>query len=805
MKQSGSWATLLRGVSQQPPEVRQAGQHEEQVNLLPHPVSGLTRRRGSIYQALQAMGTLTDPQKVAMLAASGGYYKLSHTAEGKDYTLLIRKHSPDAAYGGVGYAGSPAVICYNRTDKVFVPLAVDGATVARVNLIGQVGISAAVSVGRFIVHAVNGASMTSTNTNKWAAATNYPVIWVRGGAYDRRYEVRVVGGASFYYDTPAASVPGSGTAISPQNIAEQLRLAAVAAGYTAIRNGAHIALTAGAGNADVTASDGGDGANIRAIAKTTDSVDKLPLMGINGQVVQIQTGPNDSFYVEAIGKDPAALSFAEVIWRECAGVVQGANISFGLMLIEGGTLRLGISTTLVSGSPVPQFVPSGAGDTLNNPAPAFLRGFPITYLGLFQDRLIVGAGAAVAVSAASDYFNFFRSTVVTVPIKDPFEMIAQGGEDDTLRYSVSYNRNLVIFGDKRQYSISGTTPLTPTSPNMSIMTTYADAADSPPLAVGGQIFYTRSSEGNVGMYEIKPGTFVDSAESFPASAQIGNYVPADAGQIEVYPGAPSVILLRSRAVPRSLYTFSYLDSPEGRKQDAWSRWDFSALNGDLLGIEATPNGMLLFWLRENATGWNIVADLVPMSADLGILPYLDSMRTIAAVTAATTDAVLTSPAPWALAFDATTDRFLIGAELPDRAELASEYPGQYSTAWVGIPYDSYVVPTNPYIRDGAGKAVLEGRLVITLLSINFKDSAGCIVSITTGGVTENYPFNGRVLGDVLNTIGTVPVTSGIHTAPVGRETREYKMTITSRRWFPFRIAGMSWTGQSYNRTPRANS
>lgn len=803
MKQSGSWATLLRGVSQQPPEVRQAGQHEEQVNLLPHPVSGLTRRRGSIYQSRQSMGTVTAAQKLAMVARSGGYRKLVHTSEGKEYILLVRDRNMDPAYGSVGYAGPPAVICYNRTDKVFVPLAADAATLARVNLIGTTGVSAIVSVGKFVVHALQGESMTSTTTNKWAGATNYPVIWVRGGAYDRRYEVKVVGGASFFYDTPAASAAGSGTAISPQNIAENLRLAAVAAGYTVVRNGAHIALTLGAGNSDVTASDGGDGSNIRAIAKTTDSIDKLPIMGINGQVVQIQTGPNDSFYVEAIGKDPAAMSFSEVIWRECAGVVQGANISFGLMLIEGGTLRLGLSTTLVSANPVPQFVASGAGDTVNNPAHAFLRGFPITYLGLFQDRLLVGAGAAMAVSAASDYFNFFRSTVVTVPIKDPFEMIAQGGEDDTLRHSVSYNKNLVVFGDKRQYSISGTIALTPTSPNMSIMTTYADAADCPPLAVGGQIFYSRPSEGNVGLYEIKPGTFVDSAESFPASSQIGNYIPADAGQIEVYPGAPSIILVRSRAVPDSLYTFSYLDTPEGRKQDAWSRWDFNSLNGNLLGVEPTPSGLLLFWMRENATGWNIVADLLPLSADLGTLPYLDSARPIAAVVAGTTDAVETSPAPWALAFDRTTDRFLIGADLPNRAELASEYPAEYNTAWVGIPFDSYLIPTNPFVRDGSGRAVLEGRLVITLLSINFKESAGCVVSVTSNGETEEYVFNGRVLGDDLNVIGTVPITSGIRTAPVGRETREYSMTLAARRWFPFRIAGISWTGQSYNRTPRA--
>jgi hypothetical protein len=417
---------------------------------------------------------------------------------------------------------------------------------------------------------------------------------------------------------------------------------------------------------------------------------------------------------------------------------------------------------------------------------------------------MVGAGAAMACSASGDYFNFYRSTVVTVPLKDGFEMIAQGGEDDILRHSVSYNKNLVVFGDKRQYSINGTNALTPTSANMSIMTTYADAAQTPPLAVGGQIFYSRNTEGSVGVYEIKPGAFVDSAESFPTSAQIGNYIKADAAQMEVVPGAPSVLMVRSRASLNGLTTFTFLDTPDGRKQDAWSRWDFNPLCGTLLGCKNTPAGVLLFWLRANGATYNLVADLLPMSSDKSTLPYLDSMRTIGVTTAGTSDITLSAPAPWSLALDATSDRFLIGTDLPNRADISTEFPAQYASAWVGLPFDSWIVPTNPFIRDSKGYAILSGRLTVTNLLLNFTNSAGSIITINSGNGDVVFSFNARILGDIANTIGTVPVSSAIHSVPVGRETRAYTMTIKSRKWFPFTISGIDWTGQSFNRTPRAN-
>lgn len=804
MKIAGSWASLLRGVSQQPAEVRQAGQHAEQVNLLSDPVAGLTRRRGTVAQALSlvAVGSNATDSNL-MLASSGGYRKLAYTSQGKEYVLLLRERNLDPSHGGRLTKLAP-VLCYDMAAMTFVPLAADAVTTATVNSIAASGVSACVNLGRFTVLAIKGQTLTATGQELWNHPNNhFPVFWVRGGAYNRRYQVNVAGGASFFYDTPGPSVAGSGDAISPQNIAQQLVVAARAAGYALDRNGAHVYLDGP--TAELSVSDGGDGSLMLGLSRTTDSISKLPLMAIHGHVVKIVTGPNEWFYVEAISKNPAA-PLAEVVWRECAGYRQGVASSLVVAVVEGGTLRLGPSNTVSATSP-PAFIQSLSGDQKTNPAPAFLRGFPITYLGIFQDRLVVGAGAAVAVSAAGDYFNFFRSSVVTVPQKDPFEMTAMGGEDDTLRSSVSYNRNLVVFGDKRQYSISGQVALTPTSANMSIMTTYSNAADTAPIAAGGQIYYARNREGLVGVHQIQPGAFVDSAESFPTSAQIGDYIKAPATQLEIASGAPSLLMVRSATAPREVAVFSFLDTPNGRKQDAWSKWRFDAKCGNLLGIHNTADGVLLFWLRP--TGVNnfmVVADLLPLSPATSNLPFLDSARTLAAISGGTQDVTLSSGLPWSVAFDRPSGRFLIGTALQDRQQLADEYPAEWAsptTLVVGLPFDSYVELTNPITRDKEEVAQLGGRLVITALGLNFKNSSGCNIEIDSGGITNTYSFNGRVLGDTLNAIGSVPVSSTVHTVSVGRGANEYTLRIYARKWFPFTLVGIGWTGQSFNRTPRA--
>lgn len=800
MKNSGSYASLLRGVSLQPAELRQPGQHAEQVNMLSDPVDGLVRRRGSRYKAkMQIREPLSGVFPPAELLATGGYREVYHSAGGKEYSILIReKVTQGTGYYDYWNANSlPSVMVYNITDGGWCANAgayhnsglTKNATDLAFDGIAASGVQAIVSLGRYVPYALKGVGAGLSQTTRWfnASLPQYCklIVWVRGGAYDRSYGVTLGSGLNITYTTPAASVAGSATAISPQNIAEQLRLGFVANGYTVTRNGSHLYVDT---FTTVQTSDGGDGSLLRAVSNVADSVTSLPLMGYPGQIVAIG---DEGLYFEAVAK--AGSGFGEVIWEECAGVVQSSTAPFGLITVNAGgaygTFAMTLPGTAMAGAP--SFLPSDAGDATSNPAPAFLRGRAITYLGVLQDRLLVGAGAALAVSAAGDYFNFFRATVATVPINGAFEMVAQGSEDDILRYDVTYNRNHIIFGDKRQYLISGTTALTPTSPNMAPMTSYEGAAQVAPVAAGGQIYYGRNQEEDVGIYQIQPGVYVDSAESFPTSAQVRGYIPAEAAQLAADPGAPAHILVRTRADDK-VYVFSYIDQPDGRKQEAWFRWEFAGVVGKLLGMRPTVNGLLLYWYRKDGTNQHIVADLLPMTPTVDSLPYLDSLRPYTGIVA--TD-LRTNSVGWAAAYSNTSVRWLLGVSsmAADASALIAQYPTETASLRVGAEFESYVTLTNPYVKDKDGRPVLTARQVLSRYTISMRDTAELVAN------ADAYPF--RTVGGGM--VGRVPVGDFIQNVSVGKEVKDYTMTLKSRTWLPLSIKAISWTGQLFNRTPSA--
>lgn len=104
MKKADTYQTILSGVSQQKPTARLVGQHYEQVNMIPDPVEGLTRRHGSLFVADKDMA-LTD-EAVQELATSRTF---SFRYLGRELMLALPQD-------GSKNLGTP-VIVFDRTSK----------------------------------------------------------------------------------------------------------------------------------------------------------------------------------------------------------------------------------------------------------------------------------------------------------------------------------------------------------------------------------------------------------------------------------------------------------------------------------------------------------------------------------------------------------------------------------------------------------------------------------------------------------------------------------------------------------------
>lgn len=836
MKAANSYSSLLKGVSQQVPQDRADGQHSEQVNMISDPVNGLTRRRGSKLLAERVTPTQPEAELASYIEDTQSWATYDYEDGGHQYVVLIRTAARPATANPL-----PGVVVYDRTTNIFLGYA-RNAVDAPLDLLESGGASAYTAVGKYLLLAGNTVNVSGSNTAAWSASNANTVVWVRGGAYSRTYRMTLkhTSGTvyTYSYTTPSSSYQGvldtsdilasdpdytkkvndrvnaynsavtswigtAAAAIQPAAIAEQLGLLAGAQFGARILVGSHIAFQNNCTAAEVD--DGGDGSLIRGVANEVESIDSVSPIHFVDKVVKVR-GENatEAYYMKAVSKGTAVLGVGEVTWVEAAGVEQHITGGLFLATVANGNLYIASSASLLNAilpGYHPVFESSTSGDLDSSPPPAFV-GRKISYLGLFQDRLLIGSGGALAVSKVADYLSFFRSTVLTLPADDPFEMITQGGEDDELRHSILYDQSFVLFGKKRQYIINGKLPLTPTSANMAVMSNYEGAADCRPAVAGGFIFYAKRGEYYSSLHQIQPGQTENSPESFPASSQIDSYISGGAIEIISATGSPSHVIMRSSGARNSLYVFTYLDKSDERKLDSWSRWDFNQALGPIIGVHDIPDAILVFSLRPGNGGMYFVADTVELVGGLDDTPYLDSNRSWASVSAGTGSVVPTTTGDWYAAFNSESIRRFTGVPLANVASLQAAYPGEPGLM-VGALQDAYFDPTNPYMRDGKDKVIMSGRLTISKLVIGFKNSTGFWWAITYRGVEGPVrEFNGRILGDPNNIIGIEPVTTGQYSIPVGRETRDYSIRIGARKWYPFTAAAIEWVGQFFNRVQR---
>ncbi|MGJ8863393.1 hypothetical protein ABFP36_23710, partial [Salmonella enterica subsp. enterica serovar Kentucky] len=63
-------------------------------------------------------------------------------------------------------------------------------------------------------------------------------------------------------------------------------------------------------------------------------------------------------------------------------------------------------------------------------------------------------------------------------------------------------------------------------------------------------------------------------------------------------------------------------------------------------------------------------------------------------------------------------------------------------------------------------------------------------------------FDGRLLTRKQNFIGAAPILYTSVRVPVGKEVREFKVTLSAMTWLPFGIASIEWTGHWFNNARR---
>lgn len=838
-KISGSYQSLLRGVSQQPPEQRLPGQHSAQVNMMSDPVAGVTRRPGT--------QRVAESSALSLDAAdlSTNFETTPIKVGDKEFTIHTRRPgSPGAT------VFTPNIVFLPRghgdDGQAYAPTVTFNANTAMHN-----GINAVAVVGDYLVIATT-QPVTVTRTEKLETPFNRrrAHVQVRGGAYSRKFTIKfkLVSGAEILaeYTTPASAYGGTldtsgisasdpaytkkvndlvnaynsevtkwiGTAaaaIQPQAIAVQLGTAFLANGGTAqgvtvgVENGT-LAITAPSDIQYLEVQDGGDGSLLKGTWQEVPAAEDLPPYAFAGKVVRVAPRDSDVYYMEAHSDKGG---FSQVVWKECSAEAVAFQDLFclGLYYDDGwyvGSSPDDLATALgLAGHedvPVPEFGVRQAGDDDTNPEPHFV-GREITYLGVFQDRLLVGSDNVINASLIGGYFSFFRTTVLSAPDDDPVEMFATGTEGDVLRRGVIFDKSLILFGKSAQYAIPGAVPLTPATANIMQSSRHIGAVDIAPLALGNLVFYARTGGSYSSLHQINVGTVADTSNSSDVSAQLDTFLPGRLGSM-VGLSSPNCVVMHMTDAPHSIFVYRYIDAQDGaRLLDSWARWDFSPLCGTVVGVSQYNDRLRIHFVREvDIDGFvydALSVDEVSLAAEPPTLPCLDSMRPIAG------DVLGRAGAHVAYGGNVAEARRWQGARTNDPAALVADV-GYEDGLMEGFPFPAYFTPTSPVRRDQNDAPITTGALVVDSLAVVFRDTGGFTADVTTDWETyEAARYIGRRLGALDNLVGQRSLHRGTEVIPIGQNTSEYAATIRAIDWHPLSVTSIDWVGQYFNRTRRA--
>lgn len=826
-KVSDSYDNVIRGVSQQVPHDRVVGQHWEQDNLISDPVRGLSRRHGSVYQhrtplanAISAADRVDAASRNEQTVFVDGieygcHYQPSNSGASQLYPLTV----------------------VNKSTREFVPVVPANA---EITTILREGISTITAAGRYVLLASSSRPVAYTTTDTMLPTNNRAVVWVRGGANSRTFKVFVtIAGvtttyqyttlAAYYqgvldtsdiplFDPPESTTPNPryaklvndrvnayNTAVSqyistvaqditPGNIATKIVEQLVAGGIAATVDGPYIKIDQA--GAVVTCDDGGNGDFMRAVSNEITAAELVTPRHWDGKIIRVVPKQANSlaFYLKAESTSGNTGQFGEVIWRETAGIAVSLSWVFAIGMFLNGNFyvaRNSAELATATGTVVPGIEPASSGDLDSSPIPEFFDR-TITYMRMFQDRLMIVGGSTVFMSKSGDYFNFFRKSALTVSNDDPIEVFAQGTEDDVITSGVQHDRNVILCGKRYQYIVPGRENMTPNNPYVGVQATYEEANLTAHAVAGSLLFFCQRREKRLTLQQMSPGAVADRLDAFDVSAQLDGYLTGTPRQI-VAMTAPGVVFVRTQELVNGFYVYSYLDTNDQSERlfDSWSRWTVDESLGTLLGITADDSGLLAITLRDTSVGPCLVMDRFSRETAPSDYPYLDS-HTLEADTTLIGDSAM-------CAFDNSSERYLLGVALTDKEILRDRFPAELASLRAGTLYPSSVILTSPYIRDRDDKIILDARLTISKLTLSMANSSAAVVDLSydlgKSWKTAKSWIARPVGGWVLNTQAVEE--EAVVTIPVMKENKAYRARISSRSWLPLTISVVEWAGQAF--------
>lgn len=345
----------------------------------------------------------------------------------------------------------------------------------------------------------------------------------------------------------------------------------------------------------LTVTDGVSNTYTGAIKGSVRNFTELPIVAPNGFKIKIDGYPEDTvddYYVQFQTNINTTGSFEGGKWLEAVGFgveydLDDTKMPHILIHNQDDTFTFKAAT----------WDNRTAGDADTNIDPSFV-GHPINDIFFYKNRLGLLSEESAIFSESGQFFNFWRNSVTTILDSDPIDVAAAHSKVSILYSAVPFYDQLVLFGEKTQFSLRSSGDLL-TSKTVSIQqTTEFENTNKCYPKMSGKNVYVGFNRGDfAGVWEYYVGENTLQFDAFDVTVGVPYYLQGDIVEMAICQNE-KILVARTNEAPNTLYIYRYYINGTEKVQSAWSKWELEP-NAEIKNAIFLENRLFLVVYRPN--------------------------------------------------------------------------------------------------------------------------------------------------------------------------------------------------------------
>lgn len=542
-----------------------------------------------------------------------------------------------------------------------------------------------------------------------------------------------------------------------------------------------------------------------AFAGEVASLEKLPETAANGTMYKV-TGSVETGFISYYVRRNGAV-WDETVANGLRNQLKATTLPHALVREADGTFTFAPFS----------WAPRRVGDDQTNPAPTFV-GRTISDVFFYQNRLGLLCDENAILSAAGDFGNYFRSTVLDYVDSDVIDVAISTANVAILNYALPFNDGILLMADQTQFSLTnGEDGLTPSSVAIRPVTNYEVNVRVRPVTIGTEVYYCGDQNGYSIVWEYARLQDNEATTAAEITAHVPAYLPAGLRKLVAAGNLKALFALTGGA---DVFVYQFYWNGNEKLQSAWRKWSFGGpvIAGEFLGG-------YLYLLVRRADGVfleRVHLEAKARPAEQNHQTYLDRRCAVTGtydpVAGRTTFFLPYKP-------DKAKFRMVRGKTHPTRPGSLMD-PSQYQwpsdqmvsvlgnepeLSTGGEAYTMRFVFSRQFPVDYQGRAVTTGRLQLRTFTVYYSDTAFFRTEVAPYGAAtvpdieaivpaKIADFTGKVVGDDDLRLNRPSYHTGSYSFQVYGDAAQATVALVNDTHVGSTFVSAEWEGFYFNRT-----